>query len=437
MSTTRDAMIEAESNEEGPIGRRVEVKVGSARVDLAFDRAYRDLARSARVKGFRQGRVPRAVLERMYGASVAEQIEQTLVRETLGEAIEQTEIEPVGAPEVDSRPPVPGAEFSYAARVEVRPDIELPELEGLPARRPPAKVTDEDVDREVEALRVRSAPLVEEAEGTAAETGHVLSIDFVGRVDGEVFEGGTGSDVELEIGSGRFVAGFEEQLVGVSAGGDRQLTIVFPEDYANGELAGKEAVFDVHVAEIKRRQLAELDDEFAKDMGEFSSLEELRERVRSDLQAGLDRQARGALHRSLLDALLERTDFQVPHGLVERQLERRLERAARQLQGNLEGDALQAELVRLRREWHEPAKAEVKDQLLVDAVARARNIEVSEADIAERVQAMAAERGVDVEELRRGLGEGVPEAVAAGSLRDEKALDLLAALARIEEDAGD
>lgn len=427
------ATIQAESSEDGPIGRRVEVRVAEERVDRAFDRAYRDLARTARVKGFRAGRVPRGVLERMYGASVAEQIEQTLIRETLGEAIEQSELEPVAAPEVDSRPPRAGEDFTYVARVEVRPEIELPELEGLPARRPPAEVSDEDVTRELEALRVRSAPLVEEPDGTRAETGHILSVDFVGRVDGEVFEGGTGRNVELEIGSGRFVEGFEEQLVGAEAGDDSQVSIVFPDDYANEALAGKPAIFEVNVAEIKRRQLAVLDDEFAKDVGEFSSLEELRQRIRSDLQANLDARARSALHRSLLDALLERTDFQVPHGLVERQLERRLERAARQLQENLGGNALREELARLRREWRGAAEAEVKDQLLVDAVARSRKIEVPEAEIAPRVERMAQEQGVDVENLRRALGEGVPEAVAAGNLRDEKALDLLAALARIEE----
>ena len=434
MPPAPDDTIQTTSREDGPIGRHVEVRVAQERVRHAFDRAYRDLARSARVKGFREGRVPRPILERMYGAAVAEQIEQTLIRETLGAAIEQTELEPVAAPEVDSRPPRPGEDFNYVARVEVRPEIELPELEGLPARRPPARLSDEDVARELEALRVRSAPLVEEPEGTRAETGHILSVDFVGRVDAEVFEGGTGRDVELEIGSGRFVPGFEEQLVGVEAGADQQVTIVFPDDYTNESLAGKQAIFDVHVAEIKRRQLATLDDEFAKDVGEFSSLEELRERIRSDLQANLDTHARSALHRSLLDALLARTDFQVPHGLVERQLDRRLERAAQQLQGSLEGDAMRNELARLRREWRGAAEAEVKDQLLVDAVARSRKIEVSDDEIAPRVERMAQEQGVDVESLRRALGEGVPEAVAAGNLRDEKALGLLAALARIEED---
>ena len=436
MSPAPDATIQATTTENGPIGREVEVRVAKKRVRKAFDRAYRDLARSARVKGFREGHVPRGILERMYGAAVAEQIEQTLIRETLGDAIEQADLEPVAAPEVDSRPPRPDEEFSYVARVEVRPEIELPELEGLPARRPSTEVADEDVSRELEALRTRTAPLVEEPEGTCAEIGHILSVDFVGRVDGEIFDGGTGEDVELELGSGRFVAGFEEQLVGVEAGGDRRVTIDFPDDYANPSLGGKQAVFEVHVADIKRRHLATLDDEFAKDVGEFSSLEELRERIRSDLQANLDSQARSALHRSLLDALLERTEFQVPQGLVERQLDRRLERAARQLQGSMEGDALRSELARLRREWRGAAEAEVKDQLLVDAVARTRSIEVSEDEISARVERMAQEQGVDVESLRRALGDGVPEAVAGGNLRDEKALDLLAALAQIEEGDG-
>ena len=431
--TEPESDIRAVATEESSIVRRLEVEIDASRVRRAFDHAYRDLAKGSQIKGFRRGRVPRSVLERLYGASVAEQLEQTLIQETLADALEQTELQAVASPAVDSEPPKPDTSFSYVARVEVRPEIELPDLEGLPGKRPSAEVPDEDVEEELESLRLRHAPVVEEPEGTSAANGHILTVDFVGRIEGEVFEGGTGKDVEVELGASRFIPGFEEQLLGAEVGEDREVQVAFPEDYANQALAGRQAVFAVHVAEVKSRQLPELDDEFAKDLGEeFGTLAELRERIRTERTGMRKREAQNALYRSLLDALIERTEFDVPHGMVDRQLERRLENAARQFAGSMEDSALQAELERMRDQWRPAAEREVREQLLIEAVAKARGIEASELEIEERIQEMAQERGVEVPRLREALGEGVAESLASGQLRDQQALDFLAATAKVE-----
>ena len=179
-------------------------------------------------------------------------------------------------------------------------------------------VGDDEVERELEALRLRNAPLIEEPAGTAAANGHILTIDFVGRVDGVPFEGGSGRDVELELGSGRFIPGFEEQLVGVARGrrprGERRRS---PSSYGAAELAGKTAEFAVHVAEVKRRELPALDDEFAKDLGEFETLGALRDRIHQDLRESREQAARAALRRSVLGALVERTAFEVPPGATD------------------------------------------------------------------------------------------------------------------------
>jgi len=201
-----------------------------------------------------------------------------LIRETLPDAIQQTALMPVAPPAVDAQPPQPDAEFTYVAIVEVLPPIELGKLSGLAGKRPRVEVADADVDAELEKLRERNAPVVEEAQGTSAAEGHILTLDFVGRVGGEIFEGGTGKGVELEIGSGQFIPGFEEQLIGACAGDDRAVEVTFPDPYGSEALAGKDAVFDVHVAAIKRRQAPELDDEFAKDIGDFDTLDALRAR---------------------------------------------------------------------------------------------------------------------------------------------------------------
>ena len=306
--------IRFETAETGPVGRSISVTVEAPRVKKAFDRAYKNLAKGAQVKGFRKGKVPRSVLERLYGAEIVEEIERMLVAETLPDALEQAELLPVSEPEIESDRPEIGSDFRYTAKIEVKPEIELPELAGLPAKRPPVTVDETEILTELDSLRERQAPLVEEPEETEAAQGHFLNVDFEGFIDDEAFEGGAGKDVVIEIGSGRMIPGFEDQLVGAKSGDQRDVRVTFPEDYQAEELAGKDARFDVQITSIRRRELPELDDEFAKDLGDFDWIDALRDRIRADLEASREKQAKAALHRSV-------------HGLADRAL--RLRGAAR------------------------------------------------------------------------------------------------------------
>jgi trigger factor len=425
--------VRFETREEGPVVRRLEVAVAPARVGRAFEQAYRELARSARVRGFRPGKVPRSVLERLYGAAIAEQLEERLVAETLPEALEQAGLEPVAEPQVDAAAPRPDAEFRYAARIEVKPAIELPDTNGLPARRPRVEVGDADVDAELEALRQRNAPLVEEPEGTRAARGHVVSIDFVGTVDGRPFEGGSGKGVEAELGAGRFLADFEAQLEGVVAGEDRELRVRFPDDYGNEALAGKDAAFAVHVVAVKRRAVPELDDEFAKDLGDFESLAALRERIRTDLLAMRERHAKAELRHSLVDALIARTSFEVPPGLLERELGRQLHQARHRLEGQVPEAALEQQLARWQDEWRPRAERDVREALLFEALAKSEAIAIADDAVEARIAEMAKERGVAPARLRQAFGEGVLERSVRLELRDDEVLARLAQRAKVEE----
>ncbi|MDJ0850744.1 MAG: trigger factor [Myxococcota bacterium] len=425
--------VQVQSEAESPILHRVEVEVGSKRVAKAFDRAYRELAKQVNVKGFRPGKAPRSVLERLYGASLAEQLEQTLVAETLGEAIEQAGLEPVAEPAIESQGAKGGESFRYTARIEVKPAIELPDLAGLPAKRPRVEVTGVDVDQELEQLRERSAKLIEEPPEAAVETGHVVTVDFVGRIDGEPFEGGTGQGVEVEIGSGRFLPDFESQLVGATSSEDRELTVSFPEDYGSAELAGKTAVFAAHVVAIKRREVPELDDEFAKDLGDFDTLDDLRTRIRDDLERSREEAARSVLHRTLLDSLIERAPFDVPPGMVERRLEGELRSAHDRLAGQVDHDALHQQMAAWREEWRERAERQVREGLLLEAVARAESLSAAPEDIEARIEEMAERQGVSAARLRKAYGEEAFERALEAQLTDEKALEFLAARAKVEE----
>jgi trigger factor len=422
--------------EEGAVLRVLEIELAPSRVQEAFDRAYRELARGARVKGFRPGRAPRSVLEKLYGASLGEEVERALVQQSLPEVLVRSGLEPVAEPQVESGAAVPGAAFRYVARVEVRPVIALPDLSGLVATRPAASVQDEEVERELEALRERRAPLVDEPADTPIARGHFVTLDYVGRIEGKPFEGGSAQGVVMEMGSGRFIPGFEEQIEGATHGTDREIRVRFPKDHGDPALAGQEAVFAVHVAAVRRRALPDLDDAFARELSGLESLDALRQRLRADLLADRERVARADLRRSLLGAALERTPFEVPAGLVERRLERRLALAHRQLGEVMPHDELHERLTAWREEWRPAAELEAREELLLDAVASARGVAVADAELDERLDHMAREQGLDPARLRKAYAkEGMREGLRA-QLRQEKALDLLLAQAKIDESPG-
>jgi len=294
-------------------------------------------------------------------------------------------------------------------------------------------VGDEEVLTQLESIRERMAPVLEQPEGTAAEIGHTIVMDYVGKIDGEAFEGGSAKGHEIELGSGRFIPGFEDGLVGASAGEDRQVEVDFPEDYGHDELAGKHAVFDVHVEAVKKREPRELDDEFAKDLGDFETLDDLRARIRGDLETERQNAADQMLRRTLVEALIERTDFEVPPGIVERQLAHQIESFRREYEHQVPAEVMQSQLVRMAEDGREAAANRVREAFLLEAVALAQQVEASDEDVDARLEEMAEGRGVPPAELKKMAREqGWHEAIRS-ELVDKKALDYLTENAEIEE----
>lgn len=425
--------INVECSETSAVVRSLSIEVPAGRVKKAFDKAYNDLKKSARVKGFRPGKTPRSVLERMYGSSLPDEIERQLVSETLPDAIEQAEVEPVAEPSIEAQRPEPDAPFRYTARVEVKPVIELPDLKGLAAQKPKVEVSDAEIEAELERMRERNVNLVEEPEETEAAEGHTVTVDFVGKVAGEPFAGGTGQGMDVELGKGMMVPGFEDQLVGVKAGDDCTVEVTFPEDYGNEDLSGKDAVFECHVVAVRRRELPEIDDEFAKDVGEFETLDELKEKVRGDFAKSREQAAQTKLQETLLDALLERCDFEAPPGVVERQLQSQIQSMHQRFEGQVPEDVLHAQLRRMQEDGRPAAEKRVREALVIEAIAEAQSIEVSSDDIDARLAEMAEAQGMEVEQLR-GMAEaqGWLDGIEM-ELRDKKVYAVLAADAEIEE----
>ncbi len=430
--------LRVESRQEGPITRWIDVEVPASRVAIAFERAYRGLARTSRVRGFRPGKAPRSVLQKMYGSAIAEDLERELVGETLPAALEKSGIEPVCQPQVESETPSEGAPFVYHARIEVKPEFALCDLKGLPAQRPSIAVADEDVQRELESVQQRQASFVEEGEGVVAATGHLVLMEFEGRIDGVLFEGGTAKDVTVELGAGQLIPGFDEQLVGVQAGEARTVRVRFPDDYGKADLAGKDAEFQVRIASLRRREVPALDDEFAKDLGaEFENLEQVRAKIRESLVASRERASRATVRRTLLDALIERVPFEVPPGLVEERLQRRLQNAAHDLGERGAGrSAVERQMTRWEHEWRPLIEREAREEWLLAEVARTHELVADDVEVEARLDRIAEEQGGDAAKLRKAYREaGVLEAIR-GQLLEEKAVEFLLSEAKVDELAG-
>lgn len=418
--------IRVECSETSSVLRSISVEVDAARVGKAFESAYGELRKSANIKGFRPGKVPRSVLERVYGASLPDQVERVLVSETLAAAIETAEIRPVSEPDIDAERPEEGSHFHYTAHVEVKPVIELPDLARVEGRKPIVLVGEDEVEAELQRMREKATKLVEEPEGTVAAEGHSLILNFVGRIDGEIFQGGSADGVDLELGAGAMIPGFEDQLLGVKAGDSRRLEVTFPDDYGPDELNGKEAVFDSEVVAVRRKELPELDDEFAKDLGDCESLEELRGRIRGDLEKSRDANASRSLDRSLIESLTALCDFEVPPGVVQGQLQSQMQSMHRQFQGQVPEDVLGEQLRRMQEEGRPMAEQRVRELLLVDAIASDQAMEASSDEVDARLGEMAKAQGMDVEPMRAmAEAQGWLTAIEQ-EVRERKVYDYLA-----------
>jgi len=438
MSESEIPPFSVSASEQSPVLRSLAIEVEESGVREAFEHVYRDLAKSVRIKGFRPGKAPRAVLERMYGATVREEVERLLVGQTFAAAVDRSGIVPVIEPGIEAEPPQLGRAFRYTAQVEVKPRLELPGLDGLPAVRPLVQVRDDEVESELESLRQGRAPLEDEPEEARAGKGSVLTLDYEGRIDGQPFEGGSAEGAQVELGTGRLVAGFEEGLEGARRAESRELSVTFPEDYPAADLRGQQAVFSVSVRALQRRSVPALDDAFAKGLGEegVGTLEELRARIREMLHARRERAADEALHRSLLDALIERAPCEVPPGLVERRLSQRLASAHDQLESVLSHDELHARMDEWRVSWRPEAERDVRESLLLEAVAEQQGLGATDAELEERIERLARDQGVAPDRLKklyheRGLAEGL-----RARLRDEKALEFLTSRAKVEVTSG-
>lgn len=414
----------------------VQAEVPAAEVEKATSRAARAMAKEMRMPGFRAGKAPASlVIQRLgFGAVLSEAIREALP-EWYERALLEAGVSPIGDPSIEmvSTPEAEGEPLEFRFEVGVRPLAKLGNYKGLEVGKEEKEVPDEIVDTEVERIREGFARL-EPVEREAAE-GDSLLIDFEGFVDGSAFEGGAAEDYLLALGSGQLIEGFEEQLVGAAAGEEREVKVTFPKDYQAEHLAGKEAVFKVKVKEVREKILPELDDDFVSDASEFDTLEELRTDIREKVGAALGSRAEEDFRIAAIDAAVGEATVEVPDELATARATERWERMERQLAGRgMDPNAFLRMQGKNRDELIEETKPdaekELKREAVVNAIADAEGIEISEEEMVEALEHSAEHERTTPEKLLERLRKNGRDAMVREDLRARKAIELVAESAK-------
>lgn len=417
----------------------LEIEVDAEAVESALERAYRKVVKTVNVPGFRKGRVPRPVLEQYYGVEVLYEVAlDALLPQAYSDAIEETKVEPIDQPEIDVIEFAAGKPFRFKAEVQVKPEVTLGEYKGIEATRSRELVTEEKVDEVLEQYRQSHSQLVV-AERDVVESGDFVKIDFQGFVDDKPFQGGAANDFQLEIGSGQFIPGFEDQIVGAPVGEEFDVNVTFPEDYHHDELAGADAVFKVTVHEIKVKELPELDDEFAKDVSDKETLAELREMIRENLEKEADQRADDALRNDVIQAVADNATVNIPDILIERERNSIVQDFIRDLQFSginpnqyLEMNNLTVE--GLNEEFTPEAERRAKVALVVEAISKAEGVSVTPEEVDARIDEMAGgESEPDNEAYRAQLNQPEMRERLSSTLQVSKTIDLLVEHAKVTE----
>ncbi|SHE48437.1 trigger factor [Seinonella peptonophila] len=396
----------------------------------ALDQAFKKVVKQVNVPGFRKGKVPRPIFERRFGVEALYQdAVDILLPKAYEEAIDETGIVPVDQPEIDIEQIEKGKAFIFQATVTVKPEVTLGEYKNLEVPEKDFSVSDEDVEKDLEKMQKQQGELVAIEEG-AVENSDRIIFDFEGFIDGETFEGGSAERYNLEIGSGTFIPGFEEQLIGLEIGGERDVNVVFPEDYNAANLAGKEALFKVKLHEIKRLELPELDDEFAQDVSEFDTLGELKVDIRNRLEENAKKQQEEYTRNELVQVASENAEVEIPQVMIDNEADQRLHQFEHQLsyQGmNLDIYTQFTGQSRddLKKQFIEEAEKQVRSNLVLEAIGKAEKIEVSEQEIEDEIDRMAKEMSREVDEIKKLLeAQGGTEPLKE-QLLIKKTIDLL------------
>ncbi|NMA95322.1 MAG: trigger factor [Clostridiales bacterium] len=419
---------------------KLTIEVGADEFEKSIQNAYLKNRKHIMIQGFRKGRAPRQIIERFYGKEIFfEDAASELIPSSYDEAVKETAIEPVAQPEIDIVQIESGKDFIYTAEVVVKPEVELGDYKGIQVQKVENTVTDEDVEARLQEAREQNARWESLEEGTI-EQGHRVTLDYTGTIDGEEFEGGSNENASLEIGSGTFIPGFEEQLIGMQVGDGKDLEVTFPEDYQDESLQGKEAIFSVVIHDIKAKELPKLDDEFAKDISEFDTLDEYKANVREKLEKAAKDSAKSQMNNDLVAKVTENANIDIPDEMVENEIDSRfneLDQTFRYQGFSLEQYIQFSGITvdKLREDVKDEAYNTVKTRLVLEKIAEVEGIVVEDEDVEKEFESMAEQYDRDVEDVKRDFGLNTD--FLKEHLLPQKTIEFLMENAIIEEVAED
>lgn len=388
---------------------KLTIEVAAEELEKAIQKAYNKNKSKISIPGFRKGKVPRQVVEKMYGKEVFyEDAANDMIPDAYAKALEECEEKIVSSPKIEVTQIEAGKPFIFTAEVALKPEVKLGKYKGVKVEKQVIDVTEEEINAEIEKERENNSRTIE-VEGRAIENGDIATIDFEGFVDGEAFEGGKGENYPLTIGSGSFIPGFEEQLIGKNKEEEVEVNVTFPEDYHAEELKGKAALFKVAIKEVKAKELPELNDEFASEVSEFDTLSEYKEDVRKKLTEKKEKEAKSAKEEAVIDAIIADAAMDIPDAMLETQQRQIVDEFAQRLQ--MQGLSLEQyfqftglDAQRMLEQVKPQAERRIKSRLVLEAVVAAEGIEASEEDYEEEIARMAEVYNMEADKVKEMLG---------------------------------
>ena len=406
----------------------LKITAPAAEVNAGYKKAVQKIADQANIPGFRKGKAPRAIIEMHYGKeAVKQEAFEIVANKAYSEALNQEKLIPVSDPKVEESTFEEGKDMELTIKVTLKPEPELGEYKGLHVEKKEVEVTDEQVDAQIKDMMGRDAKMVVAEEGAVIEKGDFAIIDFAGTVDGEPFSGGEGKGYPLEVGSNSFIPGFEDQLVGLSKGDSTDVEVTFPEDYFVKDLAGKEAIFNVNIQDVKRKELPELNDEYVASKTEFKTVEDLRANYKERMQKAAEANAKAEYEHELIDLAVANAKFSVPEIMIEDKISQMVEEMkmsleSRKMSLDMYMQYTGLDMAKIRENQRPVAEENVKTDLVLDAIAKAEDIQVDMADVDAEIAAISAQHGASPEEVKKIIkGNGTMGLLLANILRRKAA----------------
>ncbi|MDO4345199.1 MAG: trigger factor [Eubacteriales bacterium] len=408
---------------------KLTIEAGAEEFEKAMENAYRKNRGKMNIPGFRKGKAPRIMIEKMYGPEIFyEDAANEVIPAAYDRELAESDLDIVSQPKIDVVQIEKGKAFIFTAEVAVKPEVTLGEYKGLEVPKTEIVVTDEEIQAEVDKERENNSRTVD-VDDRAVQNGDLIKLDFDGSVDGVPFEGGKAENYDLTVGSGSFIPGFEEQLVGVQIGQDVDVNVTFPEEYHAKELAGKEAVFKCRVNEIKVKELPEADDDFAQDVSEFDTLAEYKEDIKKKLIEKKETEAKNVKEQAAVDKAVENASMDIPEAMIDNQVRQMAEDFGRRIQS--QGLSVEQYLQftgmttdKLLEQMRPEAEKRIKNTLTLEAVAKAENFEISDERVEEEIKKMAEMYKMEAENVRNMMGEAGIKQIR-DDLAIQQAVDLL------------